>query len=351
MQELLHKAKKSNPIPIQIRPILESAGELTTEVLRLITLYPHDEDTFRALGVAKEDFAASLVADLPEPGAAWLCADDGRRLQGMIYLQPDLWPSAVLNHRVWTIQHLVLAEDAQAETAHRLVVGALEALGDVAEFIQISHPEADALGIEALRQAGFRRMGTELVTVARTEGVQADEIPQISVEAAQAEHLETISGMTGNCRRCNPFVSDWGFEPEKVAHLARRMHHDCMRESGCRSLVALEQSRDEVLGTLGYRRDPRLQTTKQAPLAELDHFCLRSGAPSGLARFLNARMMAELGRDSVEAVTARFLLNDDCEQADLSWLDSMGYRITARHALLHKWLKIPPASTPSVPPA
>ena len=61
---------------LQIRPIMKSAGELTSEVLRLLVLYRHYEHTLQSMCISKESMAAHLFNTLPGPGVVLLTAYD-----------------------------------------------------------------------------------------------------------------------------------------------------------------------------------------------------------------------------------------------------------------------------------
>ena len=120
-----------------IRQIVGEPREYTTELLRLFNTYAHDKDHLRALGIRKDEMSAHLVAKLPEPGGTLFVADTGKRLQGLVYLEPDLEESAMLGHHVWEIKHLVLDPEVAPDTIPALMETAFMFLGGPAEFIKV----------------------------------------------------------------------------------------------------------------------------------------------------------------------------------------------------------------------
>jgi ribosomal protein S18 acetylase RimI-like enzyme len=325
------------PTRLRVQQVLGSPGELTTEVLRLFVLYPHHRAYFTALGTHPEEMAALLCHRLPEPGAALFVADDGRRLQGLVYLEPDLWASALLGHYIWKVEHLVTAPSAPESTALLLLEYARGHMDGPVDFLLSRPPASDAVAIRGLRQEGFRVVGGEAVGVVSNHQGQPPEPSGISVVPLRPEHLDAVFEIANACHACSPYTGDPAFGPERIAALYRRKMSRCLNELECGTLVAVDAG-GQVLGAAGYGTHEGMERFLSHRLASLDFIAVdprRRGV--GLSKLLIRHVLGQLHGQGIRVVCARTMMTGSGPLTELAALHQAGFSITHSNLVMHRW--------------
>ena len=326
---------------LTIKQIVGDPGEYTTELLRLFNSYPHDKDHLRALGIKKEEMSAHLVARLPQPGGTLFVADTGKRLQALVYLEPDLEESAMLGHHVWEIKHLVLDPDTTPDTATALIETAFMFLGGPAEFVKAKLPSSDFRAIRGLRDAGFRVVGGEIVGVVTPNRPVVHQLRGGALVAMKPSHIESAAGHIRTCEHCNPYFKDDRFDQLKVETLFERRLTRCLKDPACSTLV-IQQRNGDSLGFLVYERDQDLEKEYGRRIAHIDHVCSQpDSSGSRQTDLLHRQALAVLWEEGIDAVTTKTPTSCDNTMHGLTALKEIGYQVTRNDLIMHRWLQEP----------
>jgi len=326
---------------VQIRQIMGSAGELTTEVLRLLVSYPYDADTLDRVGIRKEDMAVHLCQTLPAPGGALYTADDSSRLRGLLYLEPQLEPSAMLGSHIWEVKLLVIDPDAPDGTVGALLEYALSFLDAPVDYLLARVPTDDHRALHGLHRYGFNTSVGEAQLVASTGASRTHPPSDYDFVPLDTNNLEAAASVLNAQRHCNPYLRDFGFNPDRI----RKLNHYQMRgykegKDRC-ALVAVHRS-GTVVGVAAYRRDPRLDWTANRTVAGLDAVHVRPDvALDGLDTLLAGYTISRLHAAGVESVTSQTILNDQRDSCRLDALKEAGFEVTGSNLVLGKWLNRP----------
>jgi hypothetical protein len=323
---------------LHVRPLLGEPDELTMEILRLLVLSPNHKEIQSAMGFTAEEHATLLVSRLPESGTAWFTADDGRRMKGIISLQPDPWPSAYLGYRVWRMEHLALAPDAQPGTAAALIKEGLASLGRMVDFVVARVSSSDGAAVRELGSTGFRFVGHELEAAARLGGHSDLSVDEVRVVPMELQHIGVAAGMAVDCRRYNLYSPEAGFDGVKISSLYDRLLRTYVKEPEQWGLVALD-SDGMVLAFAAYQLEVELEMLSGRRLASLDYLCVRKDSSiPGLAKLLGRRALTDLGKMSVQAAKTRVMLDDHYSLGVRASFADMGNATTATNMVFHKWL-------------
>ena len=326
---------------LTIKQIMGQPREYTTELLRLFNDYPHDRDHLRALGISKDEMSAHLVSLLPSPGGTIFVADTGTRLQGLIYLEPDLEESALLGHHIWEIRHLVVSPEAPADTVPALFDTAAMFLGGPADFVKARLPSSDFLCIRGLRDAGFRVAGGEIVGVIRPNRPAVHQLRGGALVSMQTSHIRSAVNLIRDCQNCNPYLLDTRFDREKVLKLQERRLTRCLKDPDCDTLV-IQQRTGDILGFVAYERDRRLEAEFGRRIAHIHHVCAEpDSAGNRQTDMLHRQALAVLWEEGIEAITT--ITPTACENTmyGLTVLKNIGYQVTRNDLRMHRWLKDP----------
>lgn len=326
---------------LTIKQIVGRPREYTTELLRLFSDYPHDKDHLRALGISKDEMSAHLVSGLPHPGGNLFVADTGRRLQGLVYLEPDLEESALLGHHVWEILHLVVAPEAPADTVPAMLDTAVMFLGGPADFLKARLPSSDFLSIRGLRDAGFRVAGGEILGVIRPDRPAVHQLRGGALVGMRPENIRSAADLVRECEIYNPYLVDPRFDQDKVRLLQDRRLTRCLKDPACGSLVIRERD-GGILGFVVFERDLQMEADFGRRIAHIDHACAEpDSAGNRQTDLLHRQALAVLWEQGVEAVTTRTPTSCENTMYGLTVLKNIGYQITRNDLLMHRWLKDP----------
>jgi hypothetical protein len=326
---------------LRIKHIAGPPREYTTELLRLFCDYPHDRDHLRALGISKDEMSAHLVSRLPQPGGTLFVADTGKRLQGLVYLEPDLLESALLGHYIWEIQHLIVSPDAPADTIPALLDASVMFLGSPAGFLKARLPSSDFLSIRGLRDAGFRVVGGEILGVIRPDRPAVHQLRGGALFKMNPSHVSSAARLVRACETCNPYLKDPRFDRDKVLLLQERRLTRCLNDPACDTLVIRERS-GRILGFATFERDRLLEEEYGRRIAHIDHVCAEpDSAGNRQTDLLHRQALAVLWEEGIEAVTTRIPTSCENTMHGLTTLKQIGYQVTSTDLLLHRWLKDP----------
>lgn len=320
---------------LSIQNILGKPHELTAEIIRLLSLYPHDDDRIAALGIGKDEYAAYRFASLWEPGGALYVAHRGRRLEGLLHLVPQLWPSAVFNCHIWSVQTLVLSPDAPAETAEALMDAALGILEAPVEFISASLPASDGKSIRGLHKFGFRPVCGEVSGVVDAKNHSAWRISTPSIVPMESKHLETVKTIARDCRNQTSYACNPGFEPDRIGALQEQLMAGYVGAPHMGALVA-ENGSGEILGFINYQRNLLIEEQTHRRLANLDFIGVRQDQRgNGLIEILTRRALAFLEEQSVDAVTVNTPMTNSVSMKMLEVLRKIGFTLATSRMVLH----------------
>jgi len=326
---------------LTIKQIVGRPREYTTELLRLFNTYPHDKEHLKSLGIKKDEMSAHLVAKLPRPGGTLFVADTGKRLQALVYLEPDLEESAMLGHHVWEIEHLVLDPDTTPDTATAMIETAFMFLGGPADFVKAGIPSSDFRAVRGLRDAGFRVVGGEIVGVINPHRPAVHQLRGGALVRMKPSHIESAAGLIRTCEHCNPYFKDNRFDQLKVKTLYQRRLSRCLKDPACNILVIQERNGNS-LGFVAYERDQDLEKEYGRRIAHIDHVCSQpDSSGSRQTDVLHRQALAVLWEEGIDAVTTRTPTSCDNTMHGLTTLKEIGYRVTRNDMILNRWLKEP----------
>jgi len=324
-----------------IRQITEPAQEPITELIRLLVLYPHSQNTLHSLGIGREDMAAHLGATLPRPGGILLAADDGRRLKGLLYLEPVLDQSALLNLRVWNLRLLIVAPDAPPDVVDALLNYAIGSTGTAVDFIYASIPAADGQGIAGLQRQGFRVVSGEAVAVMADPKPSMARSDTIRVAPLDAATLEEAIQVACRCKHCNAYLHDPLFDAGLVYDQARNRQTRAMAGGDGRALVALGDD-GGVLGVTTFSLDAALPGETRDRIATIDTLCIDSnGQHKVVERLLGRKAIGELALRGANRVLTRILMNGSPSCARVESMKKLGFEVTQSNLLMHRWMNQP----------
>ena len=326
---------------LTIKQIVGQPREYTTELLRLFNEYPHDRDHLRALGITKDEMSAHLVSRLPAPGGNLFVADTGKRLQGLVYLEPDIEESALLGHHIWEIHHLVVSPEAPADTVPALFETAATFLGGPADFIKARLPSSDFPAIRGLRDAGFRVAGGEIVGVVHPHRPVVHQLRGGALVDMRSYHVHSAASLISDCENCNPYLQDDRFDREKVLMLQERRLTRCLKDPTCDTLVIQGRGGD-ILGFVAYERDRQMEADFGRQIAHIDHVCAEpDSAGNRQTDLLQRQALAVLWEEGIEAVTTKTPTSCENTMYCLTVLKNLGFQVTRNDLRLHRWLKDP----------
>jgi hypothetical protein len=318
---------------LRIRRIMGSAKELALEVLRLLVLYPYEEQALRKTGISKEETAARLCETLPRPGGVLMTADDGHRLRGLLYMEPLLGPSAAMDMHVWNVGPLIVAPDAPEDTVADMLGKSLGALSVPADFITARVPSADAGAVKGLQKAGFEVVSGEAVAMAKSSSTRTGQKDCDFIPFDQ-EHLDGVLEIACDCTRCNSFACSQGLEPAGVCRFSSLDLKSYIYERGKNGLVALD-SDGRVAGFATYSLDTDIKTPPLFEVGSLDQLCVSmNGAVAKLERSLGTRVLDELASAGVETVVAMTAPTDTGAGAES--LRKIGFEVTHSNLVMRR---------------
>lgn len=343
LQVPAHPESDASGQMLRIRRIMGSAKELTLEVLRLLVLYPHDEQALRSMGIPREETAARLCETLPRPGGVLMTADDGRRLQGLLYMEPLLGPSAAMDAHVWNVGPLILGPDVPGYTVAAMLDKSLAALSVPADFLTARVPSADANAIKGLQEWGFEVLSGEAVAVAKTSEPPRIKRNGVGFTSLDPEHLDAVLKIACDCTRCNSFACHQGFDRDILCKYSDLSLKSYIHERDKKGLVAVDPE-GEVIGFATYSFDADIKAPPVYGVGSMDQLCVSSERESArLERLLGRNVLNQLARKGAKTVITKTLLSED--GARMESLRRMGFEVTHSNLVMRRWLAKPRASS------
>lgn len=320
----------------RVRPVPWPHAGFNAELLRLFLLNPHVHIPFSAIGVSKEDLAACRVASLGETRGTLLVAEAGARAEGLLFMEPEIWGSAYLDQRIWSVRHLLVAPDAPAQTAEILVDAALGLLDDPVDLLVAQVPATDGAALRGLHRGGFRVVGCEAVGVVGSPGDNGYHPPGVSIAPMRREHLPDAAVIAKNCCTLNGYSPDAGFDSSRLERLYGHLLGLRVDDPDGGALVAKDDA-GEVLGFAGYRRETGLESFTPLRLAGVDLMGVRPDRHSnGLGEILHRQALSRLKAERVQAVTTRITASRPAKWNSPTILRRIGYKIASSNLILHR---------------
>jgi len=323
----------------RIHQVLESAAPWSRPIRELLCSYPHNRNELDALGLTATDLSVLLGRSLPEPGGLLLVAEDHERMTGLVDLHPDLWPSAMLGHRMWTVRHLILDPAAPDSLPSLLVERACELVESQVDFLAARPPASDAAAIRGLKSTGFRVVGGEVVGVIRELDVPVPQLSSMTFGLLEPGQLQAATELAGACSRCVSWAIDPDFERERLLDMLRQRMSGCNRDEPCGTMAAMNRQ-GKLLGILGFSLDTRLESYLGRRLARLDFVGV---APrhrgAGISTLLLQHTLVHLARQGIEAAAARVVMHGTGPTNELAALHKLGFTIAGTNLIMHRWMQ------------
>jgi len=319
---------------LRIHRIMGSAKELTLEVLRLLVLYPHEDKALKKIGVSKEETAARLCETLPRPGGVLMTADNGSRLQGLLYIEPLLGPSAATDMHVWNVGPLIVAPNVPGNTVSAMLEKSLGALSVSADFITARVPSADANAVKGLQQAGFEVVSGEAVAVAKASKTPRNRKTDAGFAILGPEHLDAVMDIACDCRQCNSFACNQGFNRNLVCRYSGLDLKSYIYERNKNGLVALD-SDGNVVGFATYVSDVDTNTPPAHGVGSMDQLCVSvDGDNPKLEKALGTKVLDELSERGMETILTKTFMTDS--GARVESLSKMGFEVTHSNLVMRR---------------
>lgn len=329
------ESPSQNIIPISWPP----AG-FTTEILRLLLIYPHADGHLEALGLGVEDIVASHFMALGEPGTEIFALERSRRLEGLIHLAPESWPSVLLQQHVWSIRRLILSPDAPAGALEDLVARALDLLASPVDFLSARIPASDRAVIRGLERLGFRPEEERCTAVFNLGDVElaTQRSTLVSIVPMQVRHMNVAATMFRDCDLASSYRSEKHFDAENSSLLHHMMLFRYLQDPDARVMVAESRSGD-ILGIVGCRLEPAPQKERRERYATMGYLgVIPELAGSGLVELLNAHAFRALWNMGARTVSIDLPTSTAPGKQIMASLVKIGYRLTGRRIGLHLWL-------------
>ena len=321
---------------LRVRPVPWPREGFNIELLRLFLLDAHLHTPFSAMGVSKEDLAACRVASLGETRGALFVAEEGARVQGLLFMEPEIFGSVYLDQRIWSVRHLVVAPDAPPSTAEILVATALGLLKDPVDLLVAEVPATDGAVLRGLHHVGFEVVGCEAVGIVDHLGDNGYNPPGVSIVPLRSEHLPDASVIAGRCCTHNGYSPDAGFDSSRLERLYNRLLGLRVDDPDGGAIVA-EDDAGAVLGFACYSRETELEGYTPLRLAGLDLLGVRPDRQSnGLGEILHRHVLSRLKKERVRAVSAKIMASNPARWNSPVTLRRIGYKIASSNLILHK---------------
>lgn len=327
------------PAPAEdIHQVLGSALPWSQQILGLLASGQATRQGIDPLGIGPAGQAGLIANSLPEPESVLLVAQRSERLSGLLDLVPELWPSASLGHRMWTVRHLVLGPSAPEDLPVRLLERGCDLIDGQVDFLAAYPNASDAGSIQGLKRAGFRVMGGEIVGFIRDLDVRFPRLSSMSFGPLTPAHMAAAFALAPACSRCMPHALDPGFDPDRLTDMTRgRM--TCCDGQMCGTTAAWNRH-GKLLGVLGYSLDTRLEAFLNRKLAHLDYAGVTPGCRGeGISTLLLQHTLAYLGQQGVEAVCARTVMHGTGPTREMAALRKLGFTIAATNLIMHRWTR------------
>lgn len=328
-------AEKRLASRLRVQPVPWPHDGFTTELLRLFMMDEHSHTPYTAMGVTREDLAAFQVASLGDTRGSLFVAEDGSRLQGLLFVEPEIWGSVYFHRHIWSLR-LVLAPDAPPDTAEILADTVLKLLDDPVDLLVADVPATNGAVLRGLHSCGFRVTACEAVGIIDPPSDKGYCPPGVSVVPMHSDHLSQSASTATTWRALNGYSSGAGFDPSGLERL-----YDCLLvlhlddpDSGA---IVAENCDGQVLGFAGYRREMDLEKYTTLRTASLDLLGVRPDKQAnGLGEILFRYAFSLLKRERVEAVISKINVSSPAPWNSPVTMRKLGYNFAASNLILHK---------------
>lgn len=312
---------------------------MTTEILRLLMFYPHSDRHLKAMGFSMEDIVAYQYSLLAAPGGVLIAAERGRRLEGLVLLAPETWPSVMLKRHIWSIRSLILSPDATPRTAAVLVNKALTLIKEPVDFLSANIPTSDLSAIDGLRELGFRVVAKREDAVAICLESTVKRTNMAAFVPMDTRHLGPAALLLKDCYLHSDYECDPSFDADDLAILRHLLLFRYVQDPNAGVLVA-QSNHGVILGLIGYRLDRCAEEYAHHRIASIDYMAIRPDMHSnGFGEMLSRNAMKELNRRSIEAVSVSISTPSPEATSTLDSLHRSGFSLTSSNLSMHCWPK------------
>jgi len=321
-----------------IRQIHKPCPELTSEILRLFALDPHDNGMLEATGVGKDEMAAYRFSTLSEPGGALFVAEQFNRLDALLFMAPDLMLSAVLGHHFWSIRQLVVSASAPRATVAALLDTAMKRLNVPLDCIIARVPARDWPAVRGLQEQGFEAVDSEVISVLPCEPREIGNPSGTNLTPIRRVHLSKAADLI---RRCAGFLhvpSSVQIRASQVTRLYECLLASYVVESNAGGLVA-ETKEGKLIGFITYKTNNRLDEFTRPRLASLYFSGIHPDfRHNGLNESLHKKTISALYAHSVDFILARTSVTRPEAVGKFELMKSLGCRSFSSELIFQRWL-------------
>jgi len=317
----------------------EPAQELNLEVLRLLVQSPYAEQALRDFGSPQDETAAWLREALPRPGGVLMTADDGRRLQGLLYMEPMPDPSTAMGIHVWNLGILIIAPGVSGDAVAAMLEKSIAALDLPVDYIIARVPPYDGITIRGLQKSGFEVISGEAISVVNSPGPLWIQQEVVDFVHLGPKHLDAALEIACDCTQCSSLACNQGFDRNQVCKLADLNLRSHIHERNKQGMLALNFD-GEALGFATYSFDADIWVPPTYGVGSMDQLCMSTDNLK-LERLLIRRVLNELYKGGAETVITKTLLTD--RSAIDESLKKTGFEVTQSNLVMHRWLPARPA--------
>lgn len=332
-------ARSTAPVsrPLKVHRIPWPPVGMTTEILRLLMFYPHSDRHLKAMGFSMDDIAAYQYSLLGVPGGVLVVAQREHRLEGLVLLAPETWPSVMLKCHIWSIRSLILSPDATPRTAAVLVNKALTLIKEPVDFLSANIPTSYLSVIDGLRELGFRVVAKLDEAVATCREPTAKRMNMAAFVPMNTRHLGPAVLLLNDCYLHSDYECDPSFDPDNLAILRHLLLFRYLQDPNAGVLVA-QSNHGLILGLIGYRLDRCAEKYAHRRIASIDYLAIRPDMHSnGFGEMLSRNAMDELNRRCVEAVSVSISTPSPEATSKLNSLHRSGFSLTSSSLSMHCW--------------
>ncbi len=308
--------------------------DLLPDLSALLRRYPHRNHQLRTLGVDKNAMTAYLLGGMDRADTRVLFEVREGHLEGLIQVVPDTLLSQRLGRRMWSIRHVLSADDGRFGVVRRLVSALVEDLEGRADMVTARVASGDLVALNALERNGFRVVTGEIAGVVRPTRVVSAHPAGLVIEVMRPDHVEDVAAIAGRSHVHNRFAYDPRFDRDEVRLLYEDLIRRYAEDPDTTSLVA--RTRDgTILGFISTRLNRAISDATNRTLASLDFIGVQPDVRTrGIGDALNQHALARMYSLGVHAITVRTLMNNF---EALGVLQKLGMRITSSNVVLHRW--------------
>jgi len=321
--------------------MLRSLGpehESNLEVLKLLVQSPYVEQAQRDFGVSHDETAAWLREALPRPGGVLMTADDGRRLQGLLYMEPMTGTSAAMGIQAWDLGVLIIAPGVPGDAVVTMLDKFITDLDAPVDYIIARVPPDDGTTIRGLLKSGFEVISGEAISVVSSPDssrIQQDVVDFVHLGPAL---LDAALEIACDCVRCSSLACNQGFDRNQVCKLADLNLRSHIHERKKQGMLALN-SAGKALGFATYSYEAPIWVPPAYGVGSMDQLCMSTDNVK-LERLLIRRVLKEMYRGGAKTVITKTLLTN--RSAKDESLKKAGFAVTQSNLVMCRWLSPQP---------